>query len=127
MVFLPVLGRLCSYPPHHEELTADLRTMFQQAIGILSTEKQREFHRLQGAAFSRIPERTAPVETIASIVLHKLVDTINQMGVDQTLEWIPWEKLNSRASEITHTQKDFKRSFDHSGNVKVAQKHVLIW
>ena len=50
-------------PVVHEELTADLRTMFQQAIGILSTE---EFHRLQGAAFSRTPDQTAPVETIES-------------------------------------------------------------
>ena len=56
-------------PVVHEELTADLRTMFQQAIGILSTEEQREFHRLQGAAYSRIPEQMAPVETIASIVI----------------------------------------------------------
>ena len=63
-------------PVVHEELTVDLQTMFQQAIGILSTEEQREFHRLQGAAFSRIPEQTAPVETIASIVLESLGSTL---------------------------------------------------
>ena len=70
-------------PVVHEALTADLRTMFQQAIGILSTEEQREFHRLQGAAFSRIPEQTAPVETIASLVLDSMYEVH---------PWVPhWE------------------------------------
>jgi hypothetical protein len=53
---------------------------------------------------------------------HKLVDTICQMAVDQTLEWTPWEKLTSRSSEITHSQKDLKFSLDSQGSVKVAAK-----
>lgn len=53
---------------------------------------------------------------------HKLVDLVVQMSVDQTLEWLPWEKLTSRASEITHSQKDFKLSFDSQGGLKVSQK-----
>ena len=53
---------------------------------------------------------------------HKLVDTICQMAVDQTLEWTPWEKLTSRSSEITHSQKDLKFSLDSQGSVKIAAK-----
>ena len=38
----------------------DLRTMFQNAIGIPPTQDQAEFHnKLQGAAFSHIPEQAA--------------------------------------------------------------------
>ena len=58
--------------------------------------------RLQGVHFS--PE-TEPG--------HKLVDTVCQVGTDQTLEWTPWKKLTSRGSEITHSQKDLKLSLDH--------------
>ena len=54
---------------------------------------------------------------------HKLVDTICQMGADQSLQWAPWEQLTSRASEITHTEKDWKISFDSAGALKVAQKN----
>ena len=53
---------------------------------------------------------------------HKLVDTICQMATDQTLEWTPWEKLTSRSSEITHSQKDLKFSLDSQGSVKVSAK-----
>ena len=67
-------------------------------------EDQRK--RLQGVHFN--PE-TEPG--------HKLVDTVCQMGTDQTLEWTPWEKLTSRSSEITHSQKDLKFSLDHQGGV----------
>ena len=72
-------------------------------------EDQRK--RLQGVHFS--PE-TEPS--------HKLVDTVCQMGTDQTLEWTPWEKLTSRGSEITHSQKDLKFSLDGQGGVKVLAK-----
>ena len=53
--------------------------------------------RLQGVHFSPETELS-----------HKLVDTVCQMGTDQTLEWVPWEKLTSWGSEITHSQKDLK-------------------
>ena len=55
---------------------------------------------------------------------HKLVDTVCQMGADQTLQWIPWEQSTSRASEVTHSEKDWKLSFDANGALKVSQKHV---
>ena len=55
---------------------------------------------------------------------HKLVDTICQMGADQSLQWLPWEQLTSRASEITHSEKDWKISFDSQGALKVAQKQA---
>ncbi|CAL1146023.1 unnamed protein product [Cladocopium goreaui] len=53
---------------------------------------------------------------------HKLVDAVCQMATDQTLEWTPWEKLTSRSSEVTHSQKDLKFSLDSQGSVKVAAK-----
>ena len=72
-------------PVVHEDLSEDLRTMFQTAIGILPTEDQKEFHKLQGIAFSRIPERKAPVETVAPIVLG---------SVYETHSWVPhWETM----------------------------------
>ena len=39
------------------------------------------------------------------------------------MQWAPWEQLTSRASEITHTEKDWKISFDSAGALKVAQKN----
>ncbi|CAK9023436.1 Uncharacterized protein (Fragment), partial [Durusdinium trenchii] len=72
---------------------------------------QEQQNRLKGIHFS--PE-TEPS--------HKLVDLVCQMSTDQTLEWIPWEKLTSRASEVTHTQKDLKLAFDATGSLKVAHK-----
>ena len=54
----------------------------------------------------------------------KLVDTVCQMGADQSLQWIPWEQLTSRSAEITHSEKDWKLSFDSNGSLKVAQKFV---
>ena len=46
------------------------------------------------------------------------------MGADQSLQWIPWEQLTSRSAEITHSEKDWKLSFDSNGSLKVAQKFV---
>ena len=63
-------------PVVHEDLSEDLRTMFQTAIGILPTEHQRDFHQLQGIAFSQIPQGRVPVETVAPIVLDSMYDRI---------------------------------------------------
>ena len=52
-------------PVVHEDLSEDLRTMFQTAIGILPTEDQREFHQLQGIVFF------ARVEALCVQVMHK--------------------------------------------------------
>ena len=53
---------------------------------------------------------------------HKLADLVNQFAIDQSVEWLPWEKLTSRSSEITHSEKDLRISFDSSGNLKLAPK-----
>ena len=42
---------------------------------------------------------------------HKLADLVNQFA-----KWLPWQKLTSRSSEITHSEKDLRISFDSSGN-----------
>ena len=34
------------------------------------------------------------------------------MGADQALQWIPWEQLTNRAAETTHSEKEWKISFD---------------
>ena len=42
------IAKQLDIPVEHETHTEDLRALFQTAIGILPTEHQREFHRLQG-------------------------------------------------------------------------------
>ena len=72
-------------PVVHEDLSEDLRTMSQTAIGILPTEHQRDFHQLQGIAFSQIPQGRVPVETVAPIVLDSMYETH---------PWVPyWESM----------------------------------
>ena len=56
-------------PVEHEVPSEHLRAMFQGAIGILTEDEQREFHQLQGTAFSQLPHDTAPVETTAQLIL----------------------------------------------------------
>ena len=48
--------------------------MFHTAIGILSTGEQKAFHQLQGTAFSQIPQKQAPVETMAPLVLGSMYE-----------------------------------------------------
>ena len=68
------------------------------------------------------PSKMPVPERIARLESHKLVDKICQMATDQLLEWLPWDQLTSRAREITHSQKEFKISFDSSGSLKVCKK-----
>eukprot|EP00438_Fugacium_kawagutii_P020043 Skav228255 [mRNA] locus=scaffold1171:24529:25719:+ [translate_table: standard] len=132
---ITALSRVMGRAPTNQEQIGLRRLFFESVTLAINDLKQRQ-DRDDAAEPTRLPvaERNARLadqktrlagvhfssETEPS---HKLVDTVNQMGVDQTLEWIPWEKLTNRASEITHTTKDFKLSFDSHGGIKVAQKH----
>ena len=53
---------------------------------------------------------------------HKLQDLVAQMVSDQTLLWIPWDRLTSRAMEITADKTDSLVQFDSSGILKVVKK-----
>ena len=63
-LFLPwqEIATQLGIPVEHEAPTENLRAMFQTAIGILTADQQREFHQLQGTAFSQLPHHIAPVE-----------------------------------------------------------------
>ena len=65
--------------------THSARTRAKKAIGIPPREDQRDFHQLQGIAFSQIPQRKVPVETVAPIVLGSMYETHS---------WVPyWESM----------------------------------
>ena len=74
-------------PAVREDLSEDLLTMFQTAIGILTAENQREFHLLQGHAFSRIPPQKAPVETVAPIILGSMYETQSWVTYWESMLW----------------------------------------
>ena len=61
--------------------------MFQTAIGILPTDDQRDFHKVQGIAFSRIPGQKAPVETVAPIILDSMYETQTWTPHWETMLW----------------------------------------
>ncbi|CAE7621993.1 unnamed protein product [Symbiodinium sp. CCMP2592] len=53
---------------------------------------------------------------------HKLQDLVAQMVSDQSLLWIPWDRLTSRALEITSDKTDQSVSFDSAGNLKLVKR-----
>ncbi|CAE7215912.1 gpt [Symbiodinium sp. CCMP2592] len=53
---------------------------------------------------------------------HRLVDVVFQQGADQQLTWLPWEKLTSRAHELTHSRSDNAILFDAQGNMRLTKK-----
>ncbi|CAE7214548.1 unnamed protein product [Symbiodinium sp. CCMP2456] len=53
---------------------------------------------------------------------HKLQDLVAQMVTDQSLVWIPWDRLTSRALELTAEKLDQTVSFDSSGNLKLVKR-----
>ncbi|CAE7625805.1 unnamed protein product [Symbiodinium sp. CCMP2592] len=53
---------------------------------------------------------------------HKLQDLVAQMVSDQSLLWIPWDRLTSRALEITSDKTDQAVSFDSAGNLKLVKR-----
>ena len=72
---------------------------------------QQQKARLAGVHFS---SETEPA--------HKVVDMVFQMCQDQQVVWIPWEKLLSRASEITSAKKEMHITFDSHGSLKLSKK-----
>ena len=132
--FLTALRTVLGREPSNPELII-LRRLFFESCTLSISELTQRAQRDDATEPARMPvaERNARIteqkhrlvgihfspETEPS---HKLVDLVVQMGVDQNLEWLPWEKLTNRAAEITHSQKDFKLSFDAQGALKVAQK-----
>ena len=104
----------------HTLALADLKTRFEKddtsepsqiplPERIARLEQQRT--RLPGVHFS---SETEPA--------HKLVDLVFQMCQDQQVTWVPWEKLSSRASEITSSKKEMHITFDTSGSLKLSKK-----
>ncbi len=104
----------------HTLALADLKTRFEKdgtsepsqiplPERIARLEQQRG--RLQGVHFS---SETEPA--------HKLVDLVFQMCQDQQVTWVPWEKLTSRANEITLSKKEMHITFDSSGSLKLSKK-----
>ncbi len=104
----------------HTLALADLKTRFEKddtsepsqiplPERIARLEQQRA--RLQGVHFS---SETEPA--------HKLVDLVFQMCQDQQVVRVPWEKLISRASEITSSKKEMHITFDSSGSLKLSKK-----
>ena len=61
-------------PAEHEASTDDLQAMLNVAIGALAVDEQREFDQWQGAMVGQIPQDKAPIETIASVVLHSMCE-----------------------------------------------------
>ena len=53
---------------------------------------------------------------------HRLQDQVAQMVSDQALLWVPWDRLTSRAMEITAEKSDSMVQFDSSGVLKVVKK-----
>jgi len=105
----------------HTLALADLKMRFEKddssepsqiplAERMARLEQQRA--RLPGVHFSSETEPS-----------HKLVDMVFQMCQDQQVVWIPWEKLVSRASEITSSKKEMHITFDAGGSLKLAKKH----
>ena len=128
------LARVLTRDPTAAEMIG-FRRLFFEAITLSVSEIQQRQQRDDTAEPTRMPlaERNARLEEQKGRLVgvffspetepsHKLVDTISQMSIDQTLEWTPWEKLTSRASEITHSQKDLKISLDASGGLKLTNK-----
>ena len=78
-------------PCEHEALAEDLCTMFQTALGILTTEEQRAFHQVQGDAFCSIPRKRAPVESVGPVIQESLL---------RTCPWVPfWENILWRMAQ----------------------------
>ena len=74
-------------PVEHEALTESLRAMFQTAIGILTADQQRDFHHLQGTAFSQLPHHIAPVETTAELILCSMYEVHPWVSHWETILW----------------------------------------
>ena len=74
-------------PVEHEAPTESLQAMFQTAIGILTADQQRDFHRLQGTAFSQLPHHTAPVETTAELILCSMYEVHPWVSHWETMLW----------------------------------------
>lgn len=131
---IEALTKVMHRAPSTEE-TIPLRRLFFESCTLAISDLKQRTERDETAEPSRMPvaERNARLQEQQNRLKgihfspetepsHKLVDLVCQMSTDQTLEWIPWEKLTSRASEVTHTQKDLKLAFDATGSLKVAHK-----
>ena len=105
---ITALNRVMGRDPTIAEQIGLRRLFFESVTVAINDLKQRQ-ERDDTAEPSRLPvaERNSRLEdqkrrlvglhfSPESEPSHKLVDTINQMGVDQTLEWIPWEKSPAR-------------------------------
>ena len=104
---ITALNRVMGRDPTIAEQIGLRRLFFESVTLAINDLKQRQ-ERDDAAEPSRLPvaERNSRLEdqkrrlglhfSPESEPSHKLVDTINQMGVDQTLEWIPWEKSPAR-------------------------------
>ena len=74
-------------PQEHELPSENLHSLFQQAIGILHTTEQRDFHSIYGSAFSTIPAVFAPIETVAPTVLQSMYATKAWTPYWETIVW----------------------------------------
>ena len=77
--------------------------MFQVAMGILTVDEQREFHQLQGTAFSQLPHHTAPVETTAQLILCSMYEVHPWVSHWETMLWHMAQtyKLRPKSSRST--------------------------
>ena len=60
--------------------------------------------------------------TVMGELKQKVERLVFQQGADQQLSWIPWERLTSRAHEVTHSRSDLGLQFDAAGNLRLTKK-----
>ena len=120
-------------PPAH--VLRIMRRLWFEATTMALAEMKGKIERTDASEPVRMPlaERTQRTTALKKRLVgvhwsvdiepsHKLQDLVAQMVSDQTLLWIPWDRLTSRAMEITADKTDSLVQFDSSGILKVVKK-----
>lgn len=131
---IATLKRALGTPPEDGVLSVARRLWFESTTQALA-EMRGKVERTDASEPQRMPlaERTQRISALQQRLVgihwtvdiepsHKLQDLVAQMVTDQSLVWIPWDRLTSRALEITAEKLDQTVSFDSSGNLKLVKR-----
>ena len=131
---LSTLKRALGSAPDDGVLSIARRLWFESTTQALA-EMRGKVERTDASEPQRMPlaERTQRIAALQKRLVgihwtvdiepsHKLQDSVAQMVTDQSLVWIPWDRLTSRSLEITAEKLDPSVSFDSSGNLKLIKR-----
>ncbi|OLP75775.1 hypothetical protein AK812_SmicGene44377 [Symbiodinium microadriaticum] len=131
---ISMLKRALGSAPDDGVLSIARRLWFESTTQALA-EMRGKVERTDASEPQRMPlaERTQRIAALQKRLVgihwtvdiepsHKLQDSVAQMVTDQSLVWIPWDRLTSRSLEITAEKLDPSVSFDSSGNLKLIKR-----